>query len=280
MTTDVSAARTARGRRKGAVTVSLSHEACYIPTASAARRRRPVEARRGGHRKEMLEAQGLSKSFYGTPAVTDVSFRVESGEILGFLGPNGAGKTTTMRMITGFLDADRRPGDARGRGRHGKTAAGQAGARIPARDARALSGDAGPGVRRLPRRAVRSARARREGIRRRGAREVLRGRRRVEPDRQPVEGISTAGRPRGSARPQAEGARPRRAHGRARPAADREGARADPRPEKGPHDPAFDPHPPRSRARLRPDPHHRQGTSSWLRGRPRRFATRCRRCRA
>jgi ABC-2 type transport system ATP-binding protein len=51
----------------------------------------------------MLEVQGLSKSFYGTPAVTDVSFRVESGEILGFLGPNGAGKTTTMRMITGFL---------------------------------------------------------------------------------------------------------------------------------------------------------------------------------
>jgi ABC-2 type transport system ATP-binding protein len=51
----------------------------------------------------MLEAQGLSKSFYGTPAVQDVSFRVETGEILGFLGPNGAGKTTTMRMITGFL---------------------------------------------------------------------------------------------------------------------------------------------------------------------------------
>ena len=51
----------------------------------------------------MLEVQGLSKSYYGTPAVDDVSFRVETGEILGFLGPNGAGKTTTMRMITGFL---------------------------------------------------------------------------------------------------------------------------------------------------------------------------------
>jgi ABC-2 type transport system ATP-binding protein len=51
----------------------------------------------------MLEVQGLSKSFYGTPAVEDVTFRVETGEILGFLGPNGAGKTTTMRMITGFL---------------------------------------------------------------------------------------------------------------------------------------------------------------------------------
>ncbi len=51
----------------------------------------------------MLEVQGLSKSFFGTVAVEDVTFQVGSGEILGFLGPNGAGKTTTMRMITGFL---------------------------------------------------------------------------------------------------------------------------------------------------------------------------------
>lgn len=51
----------------------------------------------------MLDVQGLRKSFYGNVAVDDVTFRVESGEILGFLGPNGAGKTTTMRMITGFL---------------------------------------------------------------------------------------------------------------------------------------------------------------------------------
>jgi ABC-2 type transport system ATP-binding protein len=51
----------------------------------------------------MLEVQNLSKSFYGSKAVDDVSFRVDSGEIVGFLGPNGAGKTTTMRMITGFL---------------------------------------------------------------------------------------------------------------------------------------------------------------------------------
>jgi ABC-2 type transport system ATP-binding protein len=51
----------------------------------------------------MLEVHGLKKSFYGATAVDDVTFRVESGEVLGFLGPNGAGKTTTMRMITGFL---------------------------------------------------------------------------------------------------------------------------------------------------------------------------------
>jgi gliding motility-associated transport system ATP-binding protein len=51
----------------------------------------------------MLEVQGLQKSYYGAVAVDDVSFRVESGEILGFLGPNGAGKTSTMRMLTGYV---------------------------------------------------------------------------------------------------------------------------------------------------------------------------------
>lgn len=54
----------------------------------------------------MLDVEGLSKSFYGTAAVSDVSFQTADGEILGFLGPNGAGKTTTMRMITGFLAPD------------------------------------------------------------------------------------------------------------------------------------------------------------------------------
>ena len=51
----------------------------------------------------MIEARGLSKSFGGRDAVTDVSFEVEPGEVVGFLGPNGAGKTTTMRMLLGLL---------------------------------------------------------------------------------------------------------------------------------------------------------------------------------
>ena len=53
----------------------------------------------------MIEVEQLSKTYGSYQAVTDLSFEVESGEILGFLGPNGAGKTTTMRILTGYLPA-------------------------------------------------------------------------------------------------------------------------------------------------------------------------------
>src|SRR3990172_10051853 len=51
----------------------------------------------------MIEAIQLTKFYDNNPALTNVSFRVEKGEILGFLGPNGAGKTTTMRILTAYL---------------------------------------------------------------------------------------------------------------------------------------------------------------------------------
>lgn len=51
----------------------------------------------------MIEVGHLTKRYGPTLAVSDVSFEVRKGEILGFLGPNGAGKTTTMRVITGYL---------------------------------------------------------------------------------------------------------------------------------------------------------------------------------
>lgn len=51
----------------------------------------------------MIEVEGLTKRYGPTLAVSDVSFEVQKGEVLGFLGPNGAGKTTTMRVITGYL---------------------------------------------------------------------------------------------------------------------------------------------------------------------------------
>jgi ABC-2 type transport system ATP-binding protein len=53
----------------------------------------------------MIEVQHLTKRYGDLTAVSDVSFSVASGQILGFLGPNGSGKTTTMRIITGFLPA-------------------------------------------------------------------------------------------------------------------------------------------------------------------------------
>ncbi|MGC8453019.1 MAG: ABC transporter ATP-binding protein [Cylindrospermopsis raciborskii] len=51
----------------------------------------------------MIEVDHLSKIYGSTLAITDVTFKVEPGEILGFLGPNGAGKTTTMRILAGYL---------------------------------------------------------------------------------------------------------------------------------------------------------------------------------
>jgi ABC-2 type transport system ATP-binding protein len=53
----------------------------------------------------MIEVEHLSKIYGSTPAIEDVTFSVEPGEILGFLGPNGAGKTTTMRILAGYLPA-------------------------------------------------------------------------------------------------------------------------------------------------------------------------------
>jgi ABC-2 type transport system ATP-binding protein len=51
----------------------------------------------------MIEVQSLTKRYGTQAAVSEVTFSVRQGEIVGFLGPNGAGKTTTMRVLTGFL---------------------------------------------------------------------------------------------------------------------------------------------------------------------------------
>lgn len=51
----------------------------------------------------MIEVESLTKSYGPVQALTDVSFTVEKGEVVGFLGPNGAGKTTAIRILTGFL---------------------------------------------------------------------------------------------------------------------------------------------------------------------------------
>ena len=52
-----------------------------------------------------IEVKQLFKYYGDQAAVKDVSFTVNSGEIVGFLGPNGAGKSTSMKVITGFIPA-------------------------------------------------------------------------------------------------------------------------------------------------------------------------------
>ena len=52
-----------------------------------------------------IEVSHLVKAYGGVTAVSDISFTVARGEIVGFLGPNGAGKSTTMRILTGYLPA-------------------------------------------------------------------------------------------------------------------------------------------------------------------------------
>ena len=53
----------------------------------------------------MIVVENLTFTYPGgaQPAVKDVSFTLNQGEILGFLGPSGAGKTTTQRILTGLL---------------------------------------------------------------------------------------------------------------------------------------------------------------------------------
>jgi len=55
----------------------------------------------------MLEASCLTKCYSGIPAVQNLSFSLQPGQVLGCLGPNGSGKSTTVKMLTGLLKPTR-----------------------------------------------------------------------------------------------------------------------------------------------------------------------------
>src|SRR5215813_14566419 len=53
----------------------------------------------------MIQVEHLTKRYGPVTAVSDVSFSVDKGKIVGFLGPNGAGKSTTMKILSCFMPA-------------------------------------------------------------------------------------------------------------------------------------------------------------------------------
>ncbi len=53
-----------------------------------------------------IDVKNVTKIYGSQKAVDDISFKVKTGEVLGFLGPNGAGKTTTMKAITCYLSTN------------------------------------------------------------------------------------------------------------------------------------------------------------------------------
>lgn len=53
-----------------------------------------------------IKIEQVSKFYGSQKALDQVSFKIETGELVGFLGPNGAGKSTLMKIITGYLSSD------------------------------------------------------------------------------------------------------------------------------------------------------------------------------
>ena len=167
----------------------------------------------------MIEVQHLSKKYGPFTAVDDVSFRAESGEILGFLGPNGAGKTTTMRIITGYMPAT-----------EGKATVAGFDVFDQPLEAKRRTGYLPETPPLYPDMTVREylrfvakikgVRSERERSRRRGDEEDV-GRRHGQPPlRQALEGLQAARRPGAGADPRARSAGARRADRRPRPEAD------------------------------------------------------------
>src|ERR1700742_4663581 len=73
------------------------------PTPVARRCKLAAATPRSHRRRLMIEVLSLSKRYGDFPAVTDLSFFAQPGEVLGLVGPNGAGKTSTLRCLAGII---------------------------------------------------------------------------------------------------------------------------------------------------------------------------------
>jgi branched-chain amino acid transport system ATP-binding protein len=94
---------------EGAASVELDTDGPAIVHVSEALPEHAPDAptTNGAHGDPRLSVEGVSKTFGGIAALTDVSFDVREGEVLGVLGPNGAGKTTLFDVLSGYQVADR-----------------------------------------------------------------------------------------------------------------------------------------------------------------------------
>ena len=79
---------------------------------------------------DLIELQGLSKSFGPVQAVKDLDLEIARGEVVALLGPNGAGKSTTLDMLLGLLAPDRGQVRVLGRSPHDAIAEGAIGAML------------------------------------------------------------------------------------------------------------------------------------------------------
>jgi ABC-type branched-subunit amino acid transport system ATPase component/ABC-type branched-subunit amino acid transport system permease subunit len=77
------------------------------PVSTAAEAEAAAPAVPAATRQVLMDVRGISKAFMGLQALSDVSFDVREGEILGIIGPNGAGKTTLFNVLNGFLLPER-----------------------------------------------------------------------------------------------------------------------------------------------------------------------------
>jgi ABC-2 type transport system ATP-binding protein len=99
--TVVASASTSKGANFGWPIAAL---VIFIGAFFYVRLRRPKIAPSHDESTALVEIENLGKVYKdGFRAVTDLSFTVERGQVVGLLGPNGAGKTTTLRMVMGLI---------------------------------------------------------------------------------------------------------------------------------------------------------------------------------
>ncbi|MHB8593298.1 MAG: ATP-binding cassette domain-containing protein [Acidimicrobiales bacterium] len=88
---------------EGAASASGARSAAPVSSVDSRVRPAPAELR---DRAAVLAVSGLTKRFGGITAVSNVTFDLREGEILGLIGPNGAGKTTIFDLLSGLLSSD------------------------------------------------------------------------------------------------------------------------------------------------------------------------------